>query len=739
MKKKYKDRNNYIYLVAVVTILTIVFLTIGFSDSTIYGNIDNIGARVRIQRDIRITEVTINNALNNAVSSWETENVKTVAAGISLPDNNSQITYNVKVMNIGNMEAVISNISGLPGNLTYTLNNYNLNDVLCDDNNSSQCKLGSVTTIAITIKYAANGYNSSNTDYNIALDFTFDYTVDSVAKIGANYYNTLQAAINAVPNDKTETTITLLKNISETVSMTENKNIVLDLNYHTLSNNQNKPVISNKGILKLTNGIITTDAATNGAVNNESSGTIVIDGVRIIVTGGRQAFYNNKGKATITGSSYLYSEATERAACQNVSGGTMTILGGTIISTGSAALNNAGTLTIGTKDGEVSSLIPSFQGTTYGITSTTNYKFYDGIVKATGSIFNDVNKITEKEVNSSFIYETDGNLKIAYLAQACVVTFTANISGANLSESSRSVLKNHELGTLPTVTKAGYEFLGWYTQSSGGEQINASTVITENITFFGHWMKNTDVASIGDSYYGTLSAAVNAAPDNIETTITMHKTISEWVVIPSTKNIILNGNNITLTNNGNKPIIENNGTITINNAVLNSGAAQAAINNLAGHLIVNNSRVVETSAKQAMYITGGTVEITGNSYFESQTYGTPDGSTMERGTVQVISGNLIVHSGTIVGTKQQAISNEGTLTIGVKDGSIDSSSPVLMGAVHGIRNAGTFNFYDGIIKGKNDAIYGNVDDQETDSQIVIGSETISNNTYITAQLVLDEE
>ena len=131
-------------------------------------------------------------------------------------------------MNIGNMEAVISNISGLPGNLTYTLNNYNLNDVLCDDNNSSQCKLGSVTTIAITIKYAANGYNSSNTDYNIALDFTFDYTVDSVAKIGANYYNTLQAAINAVPNDKTETTITLLKNISETVSMTENKNIVLD-------------------------------------------------------------------------------------------------------------------------------------------------------------------------------------------------------------------------------------------------------------------------------------------------------------------------------------------------------------------------------------------------------------------------------------------------------------------------------------------------------------------------------
>ena len=174
------------------------------------------------------------------------------------------------------------------------------------------------------------------------------------------------------------------------------------------------------------------------------------------------------------------------------------------------------------------------------------------------------------------------------------------------------------------------------------------------------------------------------------------------------------------------------------NGNLNSTGTQAAINNTGGHLIVSNVSVIETSTKQAMYITGGTVEIMGDSYFRSQTYGTPDGGTMERGTIQVVSGNLIVTGGTIVGTKQQAISNEGTVTIGTKDGSINNSTPILIGEVHGIRSTGTFNFYDGIIKGKTDAIYGNVDDQEANSQIVIGSETIDNATYVTAQLELSE-
>ena len=104
---------------------------------------------------------------------------------------------------------------------------------------------------------------------------------------------------------------------------------------------------------------------------------------------------------------------------------------------------------------------------------------------------------------------------------------------------------------------------------------------------------------------------------------------------------------------------------------------------------------------------------------------------MERATVQCLSGGtLIITGGTIEGLKQQAVSNEGTLTIGTKDGSINTSTPVLIGNIHGVKTTGTFNFYDGIIKGKTAAIDGTITDQETNSRLINGTETIDGDTYI---------
>ena len=56
-----------------------------------------------------------------------------------------------RVVCTGDVESCISEITGLPSNLEYTLNNYTIGDMLCDDTNSSQCTLGSVSTISITI------------------------------------------------------------------------------------------------------------------------------------------------------------------------------------------------------------------------------------------------------------------------------------------------------------------------------------------------------------------------------------------------------------------------------------------------------------------------------------------------------------------------------------------------------------------------------------------------------------
>jgi uncharacterized repeat protein (TIGR02543 family) len=44
-----------------------------------------------------------------------------------------------------------------------------------------------------------------------------------------------------------------------------------------------------------------------------------------------------------------------------------------------------------------------------------------------------------------------------------------------------------EIGTLPTPTRTGYTFDGWYTAASGGTKITAATVVTADVTYYAHW------------------------------------------------------------------------------------------------------------------------------------------------------------------------------------------------------------------------------------------------------------
>ena len=741
MKKKYSNSiAKYEWIAISIVFCTVIFLTIGYSSHSNDMNINDIAAIVRIQKDIRISDISPTSYTSSAVSNWEEYSVKNIAAGINLPNSDSTITYEIKIVNIGNMEASVSNITGLNSNLKYTLNNYVLRDMICDDNDPSQCKLGTTTTISITIGYNEGGYNSSNTNYTIGMEFEYSYMVDSVAKIGNKYYSTLQSAIDEVPDDKTETTIVLINNTSEAVTIGKNKNIVLNLNDRTLSNNGNTNVIINNGSLKLLGGIITSNASTNGAINNEATGTIVFESGKVIVTGGRQALYNNNGVAYINGSVYLSSSASQRATVQNQKDGKMYITGGIIVSTGMYAVNNLGTLTIGTKDGTANTNYPIFKAVNYGIYSTTNFNFYDGTVKSIIDPFNNVAKITDKEEGFGIINTTeeiDGDTyKTSYLGISKKINFSPN--GGTVSETVRYVEVGHEIGTLPTPTRLGYNFIGWFTLASDGEEINEHTIIENSNTYYAHWEKLTDICQMGTTTYASIDEAIKAAPANTQTTITLLKDSSEKIIIESNKNIILDLNGNTITNFEGNPIIETSGTVSILNGTLRTSADQAAINNTDGSLVVNNVTIIATNTKQAMYITGGTVEITGNSYLSSQTSGKPSGSNMERGTVQVISGSLIVTGGTIVGEKQHAISNGGTLTIGTKDGNIDSSTPILIGAVDGIKNDGTLNFYDGIIKGITNSIDGNITDQETNSNLLNGTETINGKNYKTSHLEISE-
>jgi len=68
-------------------------------------------------------------------------------------------------------------------------------------------------------------------------------------------------------------------------------------------------------------------------------------------------------------------------------------------------------------------------------------------------------------------------------------TVTLNAAGGQLTKSSILVTYTQKYGTIPTPTKLGYTFLGWYTAASGGTRVTRDTRVTQtkNHTLYAHW------------------------------------------------------------------------------------------------------------------------------------------------------------------------------------------------------------------------------------------------------------
>lgn len=72
-------------------------------------------------------------------------------------------------------------------------------------------------------------------------------------------------------------------------------------------------------------------------------------------------------------------------------------------------------------------------------------------------------------------------------------TYTANTNTTLYAQ-----WANVAAGTLATPAREGYEFVGWFTAANGGEQIDETTIVSENITVYAHWM---DPYNMGDETY----------------------------------------------------------------------------------------------------------------------------------------------------------------------------------------------------------------------------------------------
>ena len=90
-----------------------------------------------------------------------------------------------------------------------------------------------------------------------------------------------------------------------------------------------------------------------------------------------------------------------------------------------------------------------------------------------------------------------------------VTTYTVsfNANGGSVTLTSATTGADGKLAPLPTPTRSGYRFDGWYTAVIGGDKITKDTVFTADTTVYAHWTKKTTSGPSGSgSNTGTVSS-----------------------------------------------------------------------------------------------------------------------------------------------------------------------------------------------------------------------------------------
>lgn len=84
-----------------------------------------------------------------------------------------------------------------------------------------------------------------------------------------------------------------------------------------------------------------------------------------------------------------------------------------------------------------------------------------------------------------------------------VYTITFNPNGGTTPEASKQVLYDSTYGSLPIPTYTGYEFLGWYTNSTDGNLITSDLVVNleNDQTLFAKWKRKQVTITLDSQYF----------------------------------------------------------------------------------------------------------------------------------------------------------------------------------------------------------------------------------------------
>ncbi len=136
-------------------------------------------------------------------------------------------------------------------------------------------------------------------------------------------------------------------------------------------------------------------------------------------------------------------------------------------------------------------------------------------LKPTASFHND-----DALGSTNYYYFKDEDITLKALWIVNSYTLTANANSGSIpsttgwtgtgTTATKSVVYNTAYGTLPSPTRTGYGFAGWYTAASGGTQVSATTKMgAANTTIYAHWTLN--------SYALTANCNGGTAPSTLPT------------------------------------------------------------------------------------------------------------------------------------------------------------------------------------------------------------------------------
>ena len=594
-------------------------------------------------------------------------------------------------------------------------------------------------------------------DSDITVTAKWNLSEEAVARINDKYYASIQNAINdSIENDK----IYLLKNTEE--SPLNDKNVILDLNGYKVTGtftNNNSTAIINNGELTLgeNDNDISTDSikVIGKSVAIEQNGTLnfydgYIEGI-VGVTGnyhekptGYSVFVdhnNDKDCQKI----YLVKTPSNAVAITKENGGVYYYnLQDAINSNSETKLTiylvrdfeAAYTLTVAENQNAIIDIDGHNVTVGYTITNKGNLTIKDsnetkGILKPSVSIENEktltLSNININETTDANVINNKSTLNIENTMITALGGYAvSNTGNAKINIDANSTLKANKYA-MYTKTDEEIEvnngnILGIYNEGNTKITNGKFTNGTNDNAIFNKQgtltIDNANVISTKTGVYNTASLVINDGKYSSENS-----------------NAVLNDNATTTINDGmftsNKEnaVVNYRGTTTINNGTVISNEASALVNKTyawygtsmhydSGNLIINGG-IAKGKKYGVLVDDNGTKKVT---ITNGDIYGEQYGIYVAHQTE--ITGGII--KGGTYGIYQK----NSNLAIGINDSEISKENPEILGEQYGLYiNGGTISYFDGILKGQQDAYYGTINEYPDAAIIKEDIETIDNVSY----------